>query len=178
MGVPEEEAKWYEGEVRGGGTLVTVRSDTRHDEARRILKDHGAYDIKDRDADTITSGMGTSGMGTRGMGTTDMDTTAAYDTTHSEITGTSRWDDVRSDYRSRWQQRFGSTGGRWEDYEPSYRYGYEMSHDPLYRGRSFSEVEPELRRDWDTRHRDKPWDRFVDAIRDAWEGTTRRDRAA
>lgn len=173
MGVPEEEAKWYEGEVHGGGTLVTVRSDTRHDEARRILKDHGAYDIRDRDAGTITTG-----MGTRGMGTADMDTTAAYDTTRSELTGTGRWDDVSSDYRTHWQQRHGSMGGRWEEFEPSYRYGYEMSRDPRYRGRSFSEVEPELRRDWETRHRDKPWDRFVDAIRDAWEGATRRDRAA
>lgn len=169
MGVPEEEAKWYEGEVRGGGTLVTVRSDTRHDEAHRILKDHGAYDIQDKDAGTITTG---SGMAT-GMGTT-----GSYDTTRGEMTGAGRWEDVSSDYSTHWQQRHGSTGGRWEDYEPSYRYGYEKFRDPRYRGRSFSDVEPELRRDWETRYSDKPWDRFADSIRDAWEEVTRRDRAA
>ncbi|HZK66616.1 MAG TPA: general stress protein [Chloroflexota bacterium] len=72
----------------------------------------------------------------------------------------------------------GILGGRWEDYEPGYRYGYDMSSDPRYRGRAFSDAEPELRRDWETRHRDKPWDRFEDSIRDAWEGVTSRDRAA
>jgi hypothetical protein len=42
MGVPEEEARWYEAEVGRGGTLVTVTADGRYEEARRILHDHGA----------------------------------------------------------------------------------------------------------------------------------------
>jgi uncharacterized protein (TIGR02271 family) len=46
MGVPEEHAKYYEGEVRQGRTLVTVRADDRYDEAQRILRDAGAYDVE------------------------------------------------------------------------------------------------------------------------------------
>jgi uncharacterized protein (TIGR02271 family) len=46
MGVPKEEADYYEGEVKSGRTLVTVRSDGRYDDARRILREHGAYDIE------------------------------------------------------------------------------------------------------------------------------------
>ena len=46
MGVPREEAEYYEGEVKSGRTLVTVRSDWRYDDAQRILRDHGAYDIE------------------------------------------------------------------------------------------------------------------------------------
>jgi Domain of unknown function (DUF2382)/Heat induced stress protein YflT len=49
MGVPEEHAKYYEGEVREGRTLVTVRADNRFDDAQRILRDAGAYDIESRD---------------------------------------------------------------------------------------------------------------------------------
>lgn len=49
MGVPKEEADYYEGEVRGGRTLVTVQSAARYAEAQRILRDHGAYDIETRD---------------------------------------------------------------------------------------------------------------------------------
>jgi uncharacterized protein (TIGR02271 family) len=52
MGVPEDEAKYYEGEVRGGRTLLTVRADGRYDEVRGILHNQGAYDIQDRDAVT------------------------------------------------------------------------------------------------------------------------------
>jgi len=55
------------------------------------------------------------------------------------------WDDVRSGYQQRWQSRSGMTGGRWEDEEPSYRFGWDMRNDPRYRGRRFAEVEPELR---------------------------------
>ncbi|HVK12129.1 MAG TPA: hypothetical protein VM597_25480 [Gemmataceae bacterium] len=42
LGVPEDEAKWYESEVTSGRTLVTVHNaDNRIDEARRVLLDHG-----------------------------------------------------------------------------------------------------------------------------------------
>jgi uncharacterized protein (TIGR02271 family) len=49
MGVPEEHAKYYEGEVRSGRTLVTVRADGRYDEAQRILRGAGAYDVESQD---------------------------------------------------------------------------------------------------------------------------------
>ena len=42
LGVPEDEAKWYESEVTAGRTLVTVHdAGDRIDEARRVLLDHG-----------------------------------------------------------------------------------------------------------------------------------------
>jgi len=44
LGIPEEEARYYEGEFKSGRTLVTVKSDTRCDEARSILQRYGAYD--------------------------------------------------------------------------------------------------------------------------------------
>lgn len=79
-----------------------------------------------------------------------------------------RWEDVINDYRTRWQHS-SKPGDRWEDYEPAYRYGWERSRMPEYRGRSWSESEPELRSDWEKSHSEKPWDRFVNAVRDAWE---------
>src|ERR671938_834556 len=50
MGVPKEEAEYYEGEVTSGRTLVTVRADGRYEEARRLLRERGAYDIESRGA--------------------------------------------------------------------------------------------------------------------------------
>ncbi len=43
LGIPEEEAKYYEGEFKSGRTLVTVKADVRYDEAWRILHRNGAY---------------------------------------------------------------------------------------------------------------------------------------
>jgi len=94
------------------------------------------------------------------------------------------WDTVRTGYQQRWQDRYGTTGGRWEEMEPSYRYGWEMRNDPRYRGRRFSEVEPELRHDygdWSSRsgfsYDDSLWDRNRLGIEDAFDDTTL-DRAA
>lgn len=58
LGLPEDEAKWYEGEVTAGRTLVTVHdSHDRLDEARRILRDQGG-DVRGGADDLGTYGNG------------------------------------------------------------------------------------------------------------------------
>ena len=49
LGVDETEAQYYAEAVRRGAGLVTVRADeSRVEEAERILRNHGAFDIEDR----------------------------------------------------------------------------------------------------------------------------------
>ncbi|HEY3112032.1 MAG TPA: general stress protein [Chloroflexota bacterium] len=48
IGVPEDEAAWYEQEVRGGRALVSVLARDRRDQAREILRRFGAYDAESR----------------------------------------------------------------------------------------------------------------------------------
>jgi hypothetical protein len=50
LGIPEEEAKYYESEFRGGRTIVTVRADDRYDEAVAILQQNDGFDMKARPA--------------------------------------------------------------------------------------------------------------------------------
>jgi hypothetical protein len=47
MGIPEYEAKRYEGQVKGGGTLLSVHCDTSEEvsRAKEMLKSTGATDI-------------------------------------------------------------------------------------------------------------------------------------
>jgi hypothetical protein len=56
MGVPEAHARYYEGEARAGKTLVTVRADGRYDDAQRLLRDNGAYDIESRERPPVATG--------------------------------------------------------------------------------------------------------------------------
>ena len=49
MGVPEEDARYYEDEFKQGRVLLTVKADGREDEARRILEGAGAYDATHRE---------------------------------------------------------------------------------------------------------------------------------
>jgi hypothetical protein len=48
LGVPEEEAKYYEREFNEGRTVVTVKAGSRSSEARDVLYRHGAYDVENR----------------------------------------------------------------------------------------------------------------------------------
>jgi hypothetical protein len=45
MGVPEEEARYYETELRAGRILVTVTTDDDGDAARALLRRHGGHDL-------------------------------------------------------------------------------------------------------------------------------------
>ncbi len=57
MGIPEEEARWYAQEVKGGSTLVTVKVDGRHADAWAILRKHGAYNVDNRRPEQIGYGV-------------------------------------------------------------------------------------------------------------------------
>jgi len=302
MGVPEEEARYYEGEFNEGRILVTVKAGDRYQAARDILRREGAYDVEDRGGGRMeTSSMGTTPtMGTAAAtsGTRDQErmqlreeqlhprvervqtgevtvgkevvtehqqmdvpvrreeivverhpvegrpvegdlqpgqeirvpvneerVTAekqavvyeevgigkqtVRDTEHvtgevrreeariehegdvpvrgmsSSGTGMRSWHEMSPQYQQRWQSRYGTTGGRWEESEPFYRYGYEMSGDPRYQGRDWSQVEPDLRRDYGTwaqrsgyTHDESGWDRFKDRVRESWDEGRSTRRAA
>ena len=48
MGVPEEEARYYQGELELGRTIVTVEADDRREDALEILRSNGGYDATTR----------------------------------------------------------------------------------------------------------------------------------
>ena len=56
-------------------------------------------------------------------------------------------------------------------YQPGYRYGYEAANN---NGREWSDVEPELQRNWDKfEHRGQStWEHMKAAVRDAWDRVT------
>lgn len=222
LGIPRDEAEWYEQEVRGGGTLVAARAGGRYDEAHDLLHRHGAYDVEHRTGMPSAAGAGvtysdtqggTYGAGPRplrndvtpaermaastpggatatvlrgddpetalGSGLPRTTTTRAGSTTVSPgpagTTVVDRWEDAAPTFRQAWGERYDPTGGgRWEDVAPAYRYGWEASRDSRYRGRSFEDVEPELQREWGTRYPNAPWDVAAEAVREAWDRTTRR----
>ena len=75
-------------------------------------------------------------------------------------------------YRSHWDSTYLSTGGRFEDYDPAYRYGRSMAGSDTYRGRAWDEVEPDLRSNWEHTYPQSAWDNFKDAVRHGWNRLT------
>jgi uncharacterized protein (TIGR02271 family) len=275
MGVPEEHAKYYEGEAKAGKTLVTVQTDGRYADAQSIMREHGAYDVESRHAGTAATTGSSMTHDTRrayerddrlelreeelvankqrvetgrvevGKEVVSEQRTLEVPVTREEITierspvdrrpsdrpldergesisvplredhvevekvpvvyeevavgrqsvqDTQRvsetvrreearierdgdvaisggWEQAMPTYRQRWQERYGSSGSRWEDAEPGYRYGHEMRGRSEYRGRPWNEVEPELQRDWSRRNPTSPWERAKESVRETWENT-------
>lgn len=88
----------------------------------------------------------------------------------------SDYDDT--DFRNDFQTRYGASGASYDTYAPAYRYGYEMGNDPRYQGRSYDEMESQLRSDYGNRYPNSTWEKMKDSVRYGWEKVTGRSRAA
>lgn len=86
--------------------------------------------------------------------------------------GARSYDDT--DFRRDFDANYAAGGQAYDAYAPSYRYGYDMASDPRYKGRSFNEVEPDLRREYSSRYPDSTWERMKNSVRYGWDKVTRR----
>lgn len=75
------------------------------------------------------------------------------------------------DFRSDWQRNYASQGGTYEQYESAYRYGYELAGNPQYRGQTWTTMEPNIRRAWETRY-PNTWNRMQNSIHYGWNKAT------
>jgi uncharacterized protein (TIGR02271 family) len=82
--------------------------------------------------------------------------------------------DYATDFRRDWQDRYGNSGEGYETYQPAYEYGYRSASDPRYKGRSWSDVEENLRTDYMRSNPNSSWDRMKGAVRYGWEKVTRK----
>jgi uncharacterized protein (TIGR02271 family) len=81
-----------------------------------------------------------------------------------------------TDFRSNFQSSY--PGNNYDDWEPAYRYGYDLANDRSAAGRDWQAVEPDARVRWEERN-PGTWDRAKDSIRYAYDrvrggGTVRR----
>ncbi|MGE5652370.1 hypothetical protein [Noviherbaspirillum sp. UKPF54] len=155
-GIPEERVKHYESGIKQGGILIGVRPRSEADadyieQQWRSLNGQHIY----RPASTMQS-------------TSTVRTT----TTAAEPIGTTA--DDASEYRRHWQSAYGTSGGRYEDYDSAYRYGSTMAGSERYQNYQWNDVEPQLRSDWEANHPESTWDKVKDAVRFGAERVSRR----
>lgn len=84
--------------------------------------------------------------------------------------GRSAAQDEDSYYRQHWNTYYAGAGGSYDDYEPAYRYGSSLGE--RYRGRRWDDIEPDVRRGWESQYRGSAWENFKDAVRHGWERIT------
>jgi len=71
------------------------------------------------------------------------------------------------DFRKHYQTSYSSLGA-YDRYQPAYRYGYTLATDNRYRGRNWSEIEPEARKSWNSQNQNT-WEDFKDAVQYSWD---------
>lgn len=125
-------------------------------------------------ASTVSPPTGTSGAS--GMlnttGTSEPLARPSVATGTTVAPGASMGMDDDTEFRRHWQSSYGSSGGRYEEYDSAYRHGASIGRDSRFNSYRWEEVEPHARSDWETRHPDSAWDKVKDAVRYAAERVT------
>jgi hypothetical protein len=75
-------------------------------------------------------------------------------------------------FREHWTSNYGDAGGHYDEYAPAYRYGSTLAGNERYSGRSWEEIEPQARQDWEKRYPGNAWERFKESVRYGWEKLT------
>jgi len=138
---------------------VRERTENINDTVRRTDVDVQQLGATDTARDTTRTGMTGDTTGT--TGTLRHDTMGMDSTLRSDSMNV----DSDSDFRRHWQTSYGSSGGRYEDYDDAYRYGSTLSSHDRYRGRQWNEYESDVRSDWERNHPGSAWDKVKDAVR-------------
>ena len=190
----EPHIEHYEEAIRRGGSLVHVEA---HDEAqataaRDALLALGAVNIDDRVEQWRQRGWRArpAPAGDGATGNASVTSTQAPATPGGQPVVTHRhevsiggvrvyghvvvpFDDLADDFRADYEAHHAMQGVSFEDYEAAYRYGHALALDSRYDGRSWDEIEPQARAEWERRHQPSGWERFRRAVRHAWEHATR-----
>lgn len=131
---------------------IDTTSSTRHDQDWR-REQHGE------------AGIGTDAMRDRDW--TD-EQQISRDTTAAGYTSTTEFSTYDHQFRNHFDTSMAGSGYTYDQYQPAYRYGYDLARDDRYREYNWDRLEPEARQRWDERN-PGTWDRFKNAVRHAWE---------
>jgi uncharacterized protein (TIGR02271 family) len=73
-----------------------------------------------------------------------------------------------SQFRSDFETRYAGRGYQYDRYAPAYQFGSTLSRDARYSNRDWNTIEPEVRRDWESRGHGA-WEDFKDSVRYGWD---------
>jgi hypothetical protein len=165
---------YYAPDVRTHPVTTSANLDTTRDAMDRVDLPAGSLSAAETIDTTAVHGV-------------DNGTTVESGTLHNDdipITGVTDWGDVSARFQQDWQKEH-ETSDRWEEFEPGYLVGYEMAHDPRFHGRTWEEIEPDMRTEWITwsgrsgsMSDESSWDRVRTSVRKAWDSARSHRRAA
>jgi hypothetical protein len=97
--------------------------------------------------------------------------TAGSGTLAGDLTAGSGAHDLTPEIGRGFEQTYGTTSDA-EAMRPAYEYGYMCATDPRYQGKSWDQVENQLRSEYRTSNPESAWEKTKDAVRRGWEKVT------
>ncbi|MDQ6663920.1 MAG: YsnF/AvaK domain-containing protein [Acidobacteriota bacterium] len=95
-----------------------------------------------------------------------------------ETTGRPGTGDYDSEFRQDFDTRYAGRGFEYDSYAPAYRYGYSTATDPRYQGKSWDQIESNLKTDYARNNPNSTWEEAKGAVRYGWEKVTGKRSAA
>jgi uncharacterized protein (TIGR02271 family) len=80
----------------------------------------------------------------------------------------SGYDRYDADFRRHFQTSYANSGYTYEQYGPTYRYGYNLASSERTRGKDWDAIQADARQTWEERN-PGTWEQFKDSIRYAWD---------
>ncbi|HSW05340.1 hypothetical protein [Aquabacterium sp.] len=185
FGVEEPHLAHYEEAMRRGGRVVQVDAgdEAQAATARDTLLALGAVDIDDRIAEWLRAGWQSPAAASDAAASTPVGAGPGSVVHRQEVSiggvrvyghvVVAAFDHFADDFRAEYEALYAAQGTTYDDFDAAYRYGHALVSDSRYDGRSWDEIEPQARADWERRYPQSSWQRFQRAVRHAWERTTR-----
>jgi hypothetical protein len=141
-GTPEYEAKLYEGRIQGGHVLLSVhcRDSEWRNAAREILERTGAEDIS-----------------------STAESAAPLETTPDSAS------ELDPDFRRNFAINHADLGTPYKDAARFYEFGFRMARSERFKGKTFEDVEPELKVACCAELPETGWDRVSNLVLYGWE---------
>ena len=80
-----------------------------------------------------------------------------------------RYADYEKHFRTHYRDTYGSHTYEYSHYEPAYRSGFRYGTSDEYAGRSFTDLEPDMRRSYEKKHGEGTWADVKEAARHAFQ---------
>jgi uncharacterized protein (TIGR02271 family) len=80
----------------------------------------------------------------------------------------SGFDKYEADFRKNFQANYANSGMTYEQYAPTYRYGYNLASSGRTRGKDWNAIQADARQTWEERN-PGTWEEFKTSIRYAWD---------
>lgn len=155
-------------EGRYGGTMADMPADRPTTSTEHLDSNVDIYSSEEQRMEDARMGMADTGNTTTER-RQDWDTTGT--TSSTSMTSGYEYQDYpvyNESFRNHFTNSMYANTYTYDQYEPAYRYGYDLATNERYRDRDWTDVEGDARTYWDERN-PGTWERIKDSVRHAWE---------